>query len=77
MAAKSSKNQKTPPPPPSEVLRQTVSASGQSMYRLAKDSGLSYAQVWRFVAGERSLNQDAFDQLCQHLGLRLVKEEKE
>jgi hypothetical protein len=71
MAAKSGKNET-----PSAALRAAIQTSGQSMYRLAKDSGLSYATVWRFVAGERSLSQDASDRLCTHLGLVLVKKGK-
>jgi hypothetical protein len=69
MAGKSSKAE-----PPSAALRAAIQSSGASMYRLAKDTGLAYATVWRFVAAERSLSQDASDRLCLHLGLRLVKE---
>jgi hypothetical protein len=42
--------------------------SGESMYALAKGTGLGYAVVWRFVAGERTLSQDASDRLCQPSG---------
>ena len=56
----------------SEVLRQAIRDSGQSTYRIAKDAGLSYAVVWRFVAGERALSQGAIDKLCASIGLRLV-----
>jgi len=60
-------------PKVSEVLRKAVKDSGQSMYALSKGSGLSYAIIWRFVSGDRTLSQNAIDQLCEYLGLELVK----
>jgi hypothetical protein len=67
-----SKLRQTAPVAPSEVLRQAIQTSGQSLYRLAKDSGLSYGSLWYFLAGERMLRQDSFDKLCLHLGLTLT-----
>jgi hypothetical protein len=57
----------------SDALRQAAEQSGQSIYALAKGSGLSYAVVWRFVKGERTLSQAAIDKLAGHLRLELTR----
>jgi transcriptional regulator with XRE-family HTH domain len=59
-------------PKVSQVLRQAMKDSGQTMYALAKGSGLSYAIVWRFISGERTLSQGAIDQMAEYLQLQLV-----
>jgi transcriptional regulator with XRE-family HTH domain len=57
----------------SETLRLAILASGRSLYRIAKDSGVDYATVHRFVNGRRSLSVPALDRLAEYLGLELTR----
>lgn len=54
-----------------ETLRRTIRNSGQSMYELAKGSGLSWAVVARFAKGTQSIRLDLADRLAGYLGLEL------
>jgi plasmid maintenance system antidote protein VapI len=54
-------------------LRSAIKNSGVSLYRVAKDSGVSYAVVQRFVNGERQIKMDAADKLADYLGMRLTR----
>jgi hypothetical protein len=58
----------------SEQLRRAVRASGKTLYRVAKDTGISYAPLHRFLHGRSGLRMDLLDQLCSYLGLRLTRE---
>jgi plasmid maintenance system antidote protein VapI len=64
-----------PRKPLSEVLRETILARGKTIYRTAKDSGVPYATLHRFLAGKRSVSLEVFDKLCNYLGLELRKRE--
>jgi plasmid maintenance system antidote protein VapI len=64
---------KHPKPTVSETLREAIRESGMSLYRLAKDSGIGYSILWRFLEGERQLTTDTVDRLCDFLGCNLVK----
>jgi plasmid maintenance system antidote protein VapI len=57
----------------SATVRQSVLASGQTLYRVAKDSGVPYATLRRFVTGERAITVATLDKLCAYFGLRLVR----
>jgi hypothetical protein len=59
----------------SQQLRRAVRQSGRTLYRVSKDSGLSYPALHRFAAGKKGLSLDSLDRLCAYLGLRLVQEE--
>ncbi len=59
----------------SQLLRVTIRDSGKTLYRVAKDSGVSYPALHRFVVGKRSLSMPALDRLCAYLGLELRKRE--
>lgn len=58
--------------PVSESLRKAIQESGLSLYRVAKDAGIGYASLHRFMSGERSVSLDVFDRICESLGLELV-----
>jgi hypothetical protein len=58
----------------SQQLRRAVKESGQTLYRVAKGSGLAYPPLHRFVTGNRGLSLDSLDKLCAYLKLRLVQE---
>ncbi len=55
----------------SEVLRMEIEQSGLSMYRVAKNAGIGYTTLHRFIHRERSLSMEALDKLCASMGLEL------
>ena len=57
----------------SDTLRRTIRDSGLTIYRIAKDTGVSQASLLRFMRGERSLRLDIADGLAEFFGLRLTK----
>jgi hypothetical protein len=57
----------------SEVLRKAIVDSGETLYRVAKDSGVSYPAVHRFVRHKHTISLKAVDKLCTYLGLRLSR----
>ncbi len=54
-----------------EQLRRAMADSGQSLYALAKGSGIDYAALFRFDREQRSLNLDSAARLAAYLGLEL------
>jgi transcriptional regulator with XRE-family HTH domain len=57
-----------------DAIRSAVEASGQSRYRIAKESGVSAGQLSRLVNRERSLSVETVERLAEYLGLRIVLE---
>lgn len=55
------------------VLLKTIEASGESLYAIARATGIDKAALGRFVSGKQSLRLDKADALAAHLGLILVK----
>jgi hypothetical protein len=55
----------------SDAMRQAMDDSDDTLYRISKDSGLSYAVVHRFYTGRRGLTLETADQLADYLGLEL------
>lgn len=58
-------------PTVSEALRKAIRDSGLSLYRVAKDAGIGYASLHRFMSSERTVSLDVFDKLCEALDLEL------
>ena len=58
----------------SETLRQAVHDTELSLYRVAKDSGVPYAVLHRFMATERAMGLSNLDKLCTYLRLELREE---
>jgi predicted transcriptional regulator len=56
----------------SEALRQSVAASGRSLNQISRESGIPYASLWRFVAGQGASSSDIIDRLAALMELRLV-----
>jgi hypothetical protein len=56
-----------------ETIRRSVLESGQTLYRVAKDSGVNYGTLHRFMTRERSMSLDAVEKLCAYLGLTLTR----
>jgi DNA-binding Xre family transcriptional regulator len=59
----------------SATLRQAIEDSGQSLYRVAKDAGIGYATLHRFMTGKRAIALANLDKLCAYLGLELRKDQ--
>jgi plasmid maintenance system antidote protein VapI len=58
----------------SESIRAAVKESGLTLYRIAKDAGIAYPNIHRFMNGQTGLSVENVDRLCKYLGLRLVKD---
>jgi transcriptional regulator with XRE-family HTH domain len=56
-------------------LKAAIDASGMTRYALAKRSGVTQAQLSRFMAGKRTLGLPAVEKICAVLRLTLVGEE--
>lgn len=63
--------EKSEPVTVSETLRTAIQENELSLYRIAKDSGVSYAALHRFASGKRAISMDAIDRLASYLGLAL------
>lgn len=58
--------------PLSDQLRNAIETSGESRYRISKDTGLSEPTLSRFMSGERGLTMTAIDILADYLDLNLT-----
>jgi hypothetical protein len=59
-----------------EQLRKAVADSGQSLYAVAKGSGVDYSVLLRFMAAERGMTLDTAAKLAGYLGLELSRKGK-
>ena len=57
-------------------LRQAIRDSGLTIYRLAKDSGVSQPVLSRFVNGKRGITLATASKLAEALGLELRPKRK-
>ena len=67
-------NRRLHPSPRSLVdeLREAIVNSGQTEYRVAKDSGVPQPVLNRFLRGERGISLGTAAKLCAYLGLHLA-----
>jgi transcriptional regulator with XRE-family HTH domain len=72
---KRSTNQKGGKLTVSATLRQAIRDSGKTLYRVAKDSGVPYATLHRFMHGKTEVSMASLDKLCAYLGLTLTPDE--
>lgn len=56
----------------SDQIRQVIDASGQTRYRIAKETGISHAMMSRFMSGERGFSMDSLDILADFLGMNIT-----
>jgi hypothetical protein len=56
----------------SDQLRAAIAESGQSRYRIAKETGVAEPVLCRFCNHKVGLSMETVDTLCEYLGLRLV-----
>jgi transcriptional regulator with XRE-family HTH domain len=54
-----------------EDLQREIRVSGLSLNELAKRTGVSQPQLWRFMNGQRTLTLPAAARVCEYLGLQL------
>lgn len=57
----------------SEMVRQAAREDRRTQTVLAREAGLTQAQISRFLAGKRELLGDALGRLAEVLGLVLVR----
>jgi hypothetical protein len=56
----------------SEALKAAIESSGETHYRIAKDAGVDWGTLRRFMDGTRpNIRIDTVDKLARHLGLEL------
>jgi DNA-binding phage protein len=60
-----------------DQLRDAIRASGMSIYRVAKASGISWPVVGRFMSGERDLRFETAGKIAAALGLELRSKDTE
>jgi transcriptional regulator with XRE-family HTH domain len=60
----------------SDALRKAVRESGLTMYRIAKESGVSFSTIQRFVTDKRPLSMANLDGLARYMKLELRKEDE-
>lgn len=58
------------------VLLASIRDSGQSLYGIAKATGIDKSALGRFVAGKQSIRLDLADRLALHFDLVLVVKRK-
>ena len=56
------------------ILLKTIKERGQSLYSIAKDTGVDKVALGRFVSGKQSLRLDRADKLAVYFGLVLKKD---
>jgi transcriptional regulator with XRE-family HTH domain len=54
-----------------EKLRTAIRKSGKTVYRVAKESGVSHPVILRFMTGERDIRLETAEKLAAALGLHL------
>jgi plasmid maintenance system antidote protein VapI len=59
--------------PISDSLKGAMAASGLSVYRIAKDTGISQPALQRFVSGQRGITLDTADKLATYFKLKLTE----
>lgn len=52
----------------SEQIRRLIEMSGQTAYRISKETGVEAASLSRFLSGERGLTTSNLDALAAYLG---------
>lgn len=55
-----------------EQIRQAIEASGESRYRIARETGVSEPSLSRFMGGERGMNLATLEKLAAFLDIRIT-----
>jgi hypothetical protein len=56
-----------------DQLREAIHNSNATIYRIATDSGLPCAVVYRFVSGERDIKLSTANELAEFFGMRFTR----
>lgn len=59
------------------MMRSAIEASGQSRYRISKETGIAESVLSRFVNGETVLTVETAERLADYLGLEIVLRPKQ
>ena len=62
-----------------DALREAIqkrTENGETIYMIAKNTGVDHGVIARFVRGERQLRGDTIDKLCEYLGLNLQSDDE-
>jgi hypothetical protein len=62
--------------PISDQLRYSVLHCGKSRYRISQETGITEAQLSRFVNGHADLALATIDILCECIGAELIAQKK-
>lgn len=54
------------------MLRKAMESSGQSRYRISKETGIAESVLSRFMSGETALTVETVERLADYLGLEIV-----
>jgi len=55
-----------------DQIRRAIEESGQTRYRIWQETGISQAQLSRFMHGKQGLSYEAVEKLVGYLGLEIV-----
>lgn len=55
-----------------DAMRNAIETSGQTRYRIAKETGIAASQLSRLVNGELNLTVESVERLADYLGLEIV-----
>ena len=55
-----------------EEVRESIERSGQTRYRISKETGISQSQLSRLMTGEQGISIEALQRLLDYLGLEIV-----
>ena len=73
----SSKNQRGEASGLAAIIRDAAERSGQSVYRIAKKSGVDQSTLNKFLNGDRdNLRLDVADRLFNYFGLRVTSDRR-
>ena len=53
------------------TLLEAIEASGESLYRIAKETEMPYSRIHDFVNGKGSVSLENAEKLCEYFGLEL------
>ena len=59
-----------------DQLRKAIRDSGQSLYAIAKGTGIHYGVIYRFAVGQRDMYLQTASKVADYLGLGLAQVKK-
>ncbi len=59
-----------------DAIRKAIETSGVTRYQIAKDTGITQAQLCRLMKGKTGLSIESLERVADCLGLRIVLQPK-